>query len=113
MRIARAMLKGKTYTEEKAVVVGVLIITMYIGGMTSLKDKRSVIKSILAKIKAKFNVSAAETDRQDEWNNCEMGFSCVSNEAAHADSMLSSVIRFIEAEPRVEITDTYTETIHI
>jgi hypothetical protein len=95
------------------VVVGILNITLYIGGMTSLKDKRSVIKSILAKIKAKFNVSAAETGRQDEWNNCEMGFSCVSNETAHADSMLSSVISFIEADPRVEITDTYTETIHI
>ncbi|NLO41103.1 MAG: DUF503 domain-containing protein [Ruminiclostridium sp.] len=94
-------------------VVGILIITLYIGGMTSLKDKRSVIKSILAKIKAKYNVSAAETGRQDEWNKCEMGFSCVSNEASHADSMLSSVVDFIEADPRVEITNIYTETIHV
>ncbi len=94
-------------------VVGVLVITLHIGGMTSLKDKRSVIKSILAKIKVKFNASAAETGRQDEWNNCEMGFSCVSNEASHADSMLSSIIDFIEADPRVEITDVYSETIHV
>ncbi len=94
-------------------VVGILNITLHIGGMTSLKDKRSVIKSILAKIRAKFNVSAAETGRQDEWNNCEMGFSCVSNEAGHADSMLSSVMDFIEADPRVEITDASTETIHV
>lgn len=94
-------------------VVGILGITLYIGGMTSLKDKRSVIKSLLTRIQAKFNVSAAETGRQDEWNSCEMGFSCVSNEASHADSILSSVIRFIEHDPRVEITDTYTETIHI
>ncbi|MBP7175631.1 MAG: DUF503 domain-containing protein [Thermoclostridium sp.] len=94
-------------------VVGILMITLYIGGMTSLKDKRSVIRSILAKIKAKYNVSAAETGRQDEWNNCEMGFSCVSNETSHADSMLSSVVDFIEADPRVEITNIYTETIHV
>lgn len=94
-------------------VTGILKITLYIGGMTSLKDKRSVVKSLLAKIKAKLNVSAAETGRQDEWNQCEMGFSCVSNEAAHADSMLSSVIRFIEFDARVEITNLYTETIHI
>jgi len=94
-------------------VVGVLAVTLYIGGMTSLKEKRSVIKSLLVRIQKKFNVSAAETGRQDEWNNCEMGFSCVSNEASHADRMLSGVIRFIENDPRVEITDTYTETIHI
>lgn len=94
-------------------VVGILNVTLHIGGMTSLKDKRSVIKSILAKIKTKFNVSAAETGRQDEWNNCELGFSCVSNEAGHADSMLSSVMDFIEADPRVEITDAGTETIHV
>ncbi len=94
-------------------VVGILNITLHIGGMTSLKDKRSVIKSILAKIKVKFNVSAAEVGRQDDWNNCELGFSCVSNEAGHADSMLSSIIDFIEADPRVEITDASTETIHV
>lgn len=94
-------------------VVGILSVTMYIGGMTSLKDKRSVIKSLLAKVRAKFNVSAAETGRQDEWNNCEMGFSCVTNESAHADSMLSNVLRFIEFDARVEITETYSETVHV
>lgn len=97
----------------RIMVVGILHISLYIGGMTSLKDKRSVIKSILAKVKAKFNVSAAETGLQDQWNNCEMGFCCVSNEAAHADSMLSSVLDFIEGDPRVEVTQTYTETLHV
>lgn len=94
-------------------VVGILNVSLYIGGMTSLKDKRSIIKSMLSKIRAKFNTSVAETGRHDEWNNCELGFSCVSNETAHADSMIASILRFIEADPRVEITDTYTETIHI
>jgi uncharacterized protein YlxP (DUF503 family) len=94
-------------------VVGILNITLYIGGMTSLKDKRSVVKSILSKVRAKFNVSAAETGRQDDWKNCEMGFSCVSNEASHADSMLASIIRFVESDPRVEITDICSETIPV
>lgn len=94
-------------------VVGILSVSLYIGGMTSLKDKRSVIKSILARIKAKFNVSAAETGMQDEWNRCELGFCCVSNEAAHADSMLASVLDYIESDPRVEVTQTYTETLHV
>lgn len=94
-------------------VVGALNLTLYIGGMKSLKDKRSVIKSLLAKIKLKLNVSAAETGRQDEWNKCELGFSCVSNESSHADSILSSVIKYIDNDGRVEIIDSYSETIHI
>ena len=93
-------------------VAGILKITVRIGGMTSLKDKRRVIKSLLEKIKAKFNVSAAETGRQDEWNICEMGFSCVSNQAPHVDSMLSAIFRFIEYDARVEIIDSNSEIIH-
>ncbi len=94
-------------------VAGILKITVRIGGMTSLKDKRRVIKSLLEKIKAKFNISAAETGRQDEWNICEMGFSCVSNQTPHADSMLSAIFRFIEYDARVEIIDSHSEIIHL
>ncbi|NLX77783.1 MAG: DUF503 domain-containing protein [Clostridiaceae bacterium] len=94
-------------------VVGALNITLYIGGMKSLKDKRSVIKSLLAKIRTKLNVSAAETGRQDEWNRSELGFSCVTNDASHADSIMSSVIKYINSDVRVEIIDSYSETIHI
>ncbi|HZK26773.1 MAG TPA: DUF503 domain-containing protein [Thermoclostridium sp.] len=94
-------------------VVGVLTVTLYIGGMNNLKDKRSVIKRLLARIKSKLNVSAAETGMQNEWNRCEMGFSCVSNDTSHADSMLSAVIKYIDGDDRVEIIDSYSEIIHI
>lgn len=94
-------------------VVGVLNVTLYIGGMNSLKEKRSVIKSMLTKIRTKFNVSAAETGMHDQWNKCEMGFSCVSNDSSHVESIISNIIRFIDFDPRVEITDSYCETIHI
>ncbi len=94
-------------------VVGVMRITLHISGMTSLKEKRSIIKSILTKVKTRFHVAASETDRQDEWNYCEMGFSCVTNEGPHADSILGKIVRFIESDARVEIIDIDSETIHI
>jgi len=93
-------------------VVGVLSVTLHIGGVASLKEKRRVIKSILEKIRSRFNAAAAETGRQDEWNYCEMGFSCVSNEASHADSMLSSIMRFIDNDARVEIIQSMSESLH-
>jgi uncharacterized protein YlxP (DUF503 family) len=100
------MLEGKT------LVVGVLSVTLRIGGMTSLKEKRRVIKSILEKIQFKFRVAAAQTGRQDEWNYCEMGFSCVSNESSHTESILSSIIRYIDNDARVEIIQSMSESIH-
>ena len=55
-------------------VVGVLSVTLYIGGITSLKDKRRVIKSILTKIQSKFNAAASETGRQDDGIIVRWGF---------------------------------------
>jgi uncharacterized protein YlxP (DUF503 family) len=94
-------------------VVGVMSIYAQLHEPVSLKDKRRVIKSVLAKVQNRFNMSAAEVDYQDEWHRTALGFSCVSNEAAHADSMLGAVLRFLESDPEMEIYDVATEVIHI
>ncbi len=72
-----------------------------------------IIKSCLAKVQNRFNVSAAEVEHQDQWRRAGLGFCCVSNEAGHADSMMSSVLDFLEADPEMEIVDVATEVIHI
>lgn len=94
-------------------VVGVLTIFAQLHGPVSLKDKRRIIKSVLAKAQNRFNISAAEVDFQDEWHRAALGFACVSNETGHADSMLGAVLRFLESDPEMEIYDVATEVIHI
>ena len=94
-------------------VVGVLTVFAQLHAPISLKDKRRIVKSVLAKVQNKFNMSAAEVDFQDEWHRTGLGFACVSNEAGHADSMLGAVLRFLEADPEMEIYDVATEVIHI
>lgn len=94
-------------------VVGVLSVFAQLHAPVSLKDKRRIIKSILARTQNKFNVSAAEVDFQDVWHRTGLGFSCVSNEAGHADSMMGAVLRFLESDPEMEIYDVSTEVIHI
>jgi len=93
-------------------VVGVLNITLHIGGVSSLKEKRRIIKSILERIHSKYRVAAAEKMCIRDRNYSDMGFSCVSNEASHAESVLSSVIRFIDNDARVEIIQSISESIH-
>ncbi len=63
---------------------------------TSLKDKRSVIKPILARVRDHFNVSAAEVDDLDAWQRSTLAFACVSTDAAYAHGLLTKVVTYIE-----------------
>ncbi len=90
-------------------VIGVLTLELFLSDASSLKCKRRILKSLLDKIKIKFNVAVAEIDKQDQWKLSVIGMTCITNESAHAHQMLSSVIRFIEQQGTVEITAIKTE----
>lgn len=94
-------------------VIGVMTVKLFSSEPQSLKDKRRLVKSLIERLKNKFNISVAETGDLDSWNHCEIGIACVSNEAAHADSMLAAVVRYIENDGWLEITDYSTELVYI
>jgi uncharacterized protein len=77
-------------------VVGVCTVQLEIPAQ-SLKDKRSVVKPILARVRDRFNVSAAEVDDLDVWHNATLAFACVSTDADYAHGLLTKVVAFIEA----------------
>ena len=62
----------------------------------SLKDKRSVVKPVLNRVRDRFNVSAAEVDDHDLWTRTTLAFVCVSTEANYAHGLLTKVVEFIE-----------------
>jgi hypothetical protein len=62
----------------------------------SLKDKRRVVKSVIARVRNEFNVSIAEVDSQDIWQEAVLGVSCVSTSQRYAHGQLEAVVRFIE-----------------
>jgi len=94
-------------------VIGVCKVTLSIEGAFSLKEKRSVVKSIIDRVKARYNASIAEVDMNDIWKNAVLGIACVSNEAAHADRMLEDIVSFIENDGRVILMDYSTEKIYV
>lgn len=71
---------------------------------SSLKEKRQVIKSILGKVRSKFDVSIAEVDDHDKWQISSLGLAVVSNEAGHAHRMLETVGDYIENLYLAEVT---------
>jgi len=92
--------------------VGVCRIELRLPENHSLKGKRQVIKSIIARLQNKFNVSVAEVDHQDLWQLATLGVACVSNHRRHADETLANVVKFIAQNyPEVELLSSEIETL--
>ena len=76
--------------------VGVCRIDLEFPASHSLKDKRKVLRSIVARVQSRFNVAIAEVDRNDSWQVATLGVTCVSNDSRHASEMLSKVVHYIQ-----------------
>lgn len=86
--------------------VGLLTLEIRIPGCSSLKEKRSRIKPLLARLQREFNVSTAEMERLDAWQEAEIACAAVSNEAAQAARVLQEVVRWVENNwPDVDVID--------
>ena len=95
-----------------ALAIGLCRIKLQLPENHSLKGKRQVLKSLIARLHNRFNVSAAEVDDQDSWQIASLGICCVSNDDRHADEVMASVIAFIRNERLdAEILDVETEVI--
>lgn len=86
-------------------LVGLMTVELFIGGSSTLKDKRRVIKSIIDRTRSRFNVSISEVGNQDLWQRATLGVAVVSNEIAHVNQMLDTVIRTIEANGEADLID--------
>ncbi len=71
----------------------------------SLKGKRGIVRSLLARARNRFNVSAAEVDRQDDPGSAVLGFVTVSSSRQYARQLLEKVEEWmVEERPDVEVT---------
>lgn len=95
-------------------VIGFGYVTIYICESHSLKEKRRVVRSLLERARHRYNLSISEVDHQDSWQMAGIGFTCISNSASHADSMLAEILRFIESNVSFgSVADVHTELIHV
>lgn len=95
-----------------ALHIGVAQITLHLPGNTSLKGKRAVVKSVVERVRNRFNVSVAEVDTQDVLQTATIGLVCVSGDGQHADAMLTKIVDYVERERLdAEVTDVNVEII--
>ena len=72
--------------------VGILTLSLFLPGCTSLKQKRGLVKPFLARLHREFNISAAEIDFQDRWREAVVGIAVLSNESAQVQRVLQAVL---------------------
>lgn len=77
--------------------VGICRISLRLPENMSLKGKRQVLKSIISRVRNKFNVSVAEVDDHDAWQMATIGICCVSNNRRYTNQVLSTVVNFVTA----------------
>jgi uncharacterized protein len=72
-----------------------LTVEVRIPAATSLKAKRSVVKSIAETCRRRFGVAAAETDHQDTWQRAQLAFAAVSGSPSHCEDVMDEVERYV------------------
>jgi uncharacterized protein YlxP (DUF503 family) len=91
--------------------IGVLTLELHIHEANSLKEKRMVVNSVLDRIRARFNVSAAQIDHHDLWNRATLAVAVVSNDQVTANRVLNHVRDLAETENRCDVATCTTEII--
>lgn len=71
--------------------------------VSSLKEKRMIVKSLIARTRNKFNVSIAEIAEQDTHQTIILGVACVTSSVSQADSIIEHIIALIEGSTEAEI----------
>ena len=91
--------------------VGVMRFSLEIVGARSLKDRRSVVRSLKERVQSRLHVSIAEVGSLDHPQHASFGVACVSNAAAVCDKLLADVASMAGTLPDAVLTDRATEIV--
>ena len=94
-------------------VVGTLKIQFLLSDNRSLKGKRKVVRSMVDKVKARFNVAIGEVGSNDKWQTIELGISAVGNDRRFVDSSLNHILDFLESLYLAQVVDAQMELFNV
>jgi uncharacterized protein len=77
-------------------VVATCLIALDLNGVYSLKEKRSILKPIIARLHREFNLSVAEVDGQDAWGSAVIALAAVGNDKAHLHRVMEKSVAWLE-----------------
>ena len=92
-------------------VVGTLTADVLLGDVHSLKAKRAVVRPIVAELRRRYEVAAAETGDQDLHRRAQLSVALVSSGHAHVTEVLEACERLIAGRPEIELLSTRTRVL--
>jgi len=79
-------------------------------GINSLKEKRSIVKGLLGRLKSRFNISIAEVDHQDNKTSAVIALAIVSNDGTFINQQLDAIVKFMRNDGRFYLGQVERET---
>ncbi|MBE2270330.1 MAG: DUF503 domain-containing protein [Anaerolinea sp.] len=94
------------------IAIGLCTLELHLPGVESLKDKRSILKSLLKRLHNTFNVATSEVDYHDTWDASVIAIVTVTTSTHHIDQTLSTIINWIEKNyPDAQIVNQEIEIV--
>lgn len=90
-------------------IVGAALVELHVHGSHSLKEKRGVVRSVVQRIRNRFNVSVAEVGGADTWQRAVIGVVSVGSDARAMRTLLERIVRFVEGIGLAEVTNSDVE----
>ena len=91
-------------------IIGVMTAQLSMQGISSLKGKRSIVKSVIGRLKSRFNASISEVDHQDSKSSAIIAIAIVSNETRFIDQQFDAIIGFMRNDGRFYLGQVERET---
>ncbi len=91
-------------------IIGVMTANLHLQGIDSLKEKRSIVKSLIGRLQSRFNISISEVDHNDNKTIATLGISVVGNDTPFIDSQLEAVATFMRRDGRFYLGSVERET---
>ena len=95
---------------EQEMIVGVMTTQLRMQGIASLKQKRSIVKSLIGRLKSRFNISIAEVDHNDNKTSAVIAMAIVSNDTRFINQQFDKIIDFMNKDGRFYLGQVERET---
>lgn len=90
-------------------MIGYCEIHLHLPEVSSLKGKRKIIKSLIDRIKHRFNVSVSELDAHDKWQRSVIGIAYINRDRPTIDRVLNNVIKTVNSIPNLLLTQYFID----
>jgi len=91
-------------------IIGVMTANLHLQAISSLKEKRSIVKSVIGRLQSRFNISISEVEHNDSKELAVLGIAIVGNDTSFIDSQLEAVTNFMRNDGRFYLGQIERET---